>query len=380
MIRYFDTRHEQSSRHSEGPCGDLVLTERTPYHTTLLVCDGIGSGAPAAIAAEMNAARIMHLLRQGRTPRQVFERLVMTMSDWREHGKPFAAFTIARLFTDGSATVLTYENPPPVLFSAGHCTLPRMRPVVCGTGIALECQCRLQPADTLYLMTDGITQSGIGVLKGGWDLPEIARYIESCTGSGTRSLDAVRFVHDMAIRRDRGSKGDDRTILAAATRRARMLSVMTGPPENPANDDEAVREFLGSEGTCVVCGATTANIVSRVLGTQLFVDEHDAGMFTPPRYTLRGVDMATEGLMTLNQVYHIVQDDLRQVDDRSAAVELAGVLQKADYIRFIVGTTENPANNGLIFRKQGLLPRKELIPLLKRRLEDMGHVVSIEWV
>ena len=179
MIRYFETAYEQSSRRGEGPCGDLIVVERTPYHTTLIICDGIGSGVPAAIAAEMNSSRILHLLRQGRTPRQVFERLVKTMSGWREHGKPFAAFTIARLFTDGAATVLTYENPPPLLLSAGRCTAPETRPVVCGTGIALETQCRLQPPDTLYLMSDGITQAGVGVLKGGgWSPPEIMRFVE----------------------------------------------------------------------------------------------------------------------------------------------------------------------------------------------------------
>jgi hypothetical protein len=97
----------------------------------------------------------------------------------------------------------------------------------------------------------------------------------------------------------------------------------------------------------------------------------------PPAYHIDGIDLVTEGAVTLNQVYNILQDDLAEQDDRSPVHQLCLLLQICDRVNFWLGGAANPANTGLRFRQLGVTPRSQIIPMLVQRLRTMGKQVNV---
>lgn len=378
MYRHIDVSQAQSSKYCGQPCGDVLFCERTVYHTTIVCMDGLGSGIKAHVAAHMNTARIIELLRGGQSLREAFTVLVNTVNRWRDNNLPFTAFTLLRILNDGAATILTYENPYPILITRGEAIVLPTRALVLDKGVATEAHCHLSPGDGIVLFTDGITQSGIGTRKPlGWSLEEITKYVNILLGQQVNYADIARLVHDKSCELDSGSPGDDRTVVFAHCRNGSAINVFTGPPCDIKHDNNCSANFMRLYGKKIICGATTAGIVAKYLDKQVTVDTSGVNMFTPPKYFIEGVDLVTEGVVTLNQVYNLLDDDLSGVDDTTAAVELARQLQQADLVRFCVGNALNPANEDIVFKKQGILQRNEVAKLIAEKLKKSGKTVSV---
>ena len=68
-----------------------------------------------------------------------------------------------------------------------------------------------------------------------------------------------------------------------------------------------MHDWYSQEGLKIVAGGTSANIVSRVLGVpinaSLYADDPDI----PPTATMRGVDLVTEGVLTINRTLEILR-------------------------------------------------------------------------
>ncbi|MGC8841059.1 MAG: hypothetical protein ACP5QZ_06325, partial [Candidatus Sumerlaeaceae bacterium] len=173
---------------------------------------------------------------------------------------------------------------------------------------------------------------------------------------------------------------DDATAVFILLRRARRVVVLTGPPSDPARDAEVVREFLSSEGCKIVCGGTTAGIVARVLGTEAIVDPKLLHSYCPPRLLLDGVDYATEGAVSLNQLYNLLDAAPRAIEERNVVVQLYEEFVRADHITFLVGKSENPATASQPFFQMRILRRQQIVPLLAEKLRAMGKLVIIEWI
>ncbi|MBF0618929.1 MAG: SpoIIE family protein phosphatase [Candidatus Omnitrophica bacterium] len=378
--QHIDIQSAQSSKHEGAPCGDAFFFKRTPYHTTLILADGVGSGIKAHVAAQMNVSRLSELLEGGATLRDAFFSVAGTMSAWRDHTMPFSAFLLARVLNDGTATVLSYEMPPVVLFKKQEAMLIEGEPLVVPAGLAHEAHFSLKPEDGLLLMSDGITQAGLG--KGfisGWGAHGVSNFMLHWRDQ-KGPIDALsQAVLDQATLYDGNESGDDRTTVFMYCRLGQVVDVLTGPPSERSLDAGIVDMFLREDCFKVICGATTADIVSRHARRDLEVEQRPVSFSTPPRYYMQGVDIVTEGAITLMQAYNILEEDLKASGDRSAASDLAHIFQMADWVRFTVGLARNPANTDIVYRKQGILPRDKIIPLLAEKLERMGKLVTVQY-
>jgi hypothetical protein len=378
---HIDVECQQVPKKPGDPCGDAFLCKRTIYHSTIICADGIGSGVKAHVASQMNTARLAALLSSGMSLRDAFFSVVETMGQWRDSTKPFTAFTVARILNDGSTTILGYEMPAPVFLGAKEACALVAYPLVVETGVAQEYRCRLVPGTGLVLMSDGITQAGVGrAYPTGWGIEGVERFLEGWVGRGRPLRLAVRDILRQAHDHDEGVSGDDQTVVLAHCREGGVVNLMTGPAKDRAVDMDRVNSFLDHEGLKVVCGATTADIVARCAQEELEVEQKPLSFSTPPRYFIQGIDLVTEGAVTLNQVYNILGEDLERESDQSAAADLALMLKGADRVNFSVGGAQNPANKDLVYRKQGILSREKIIPLIASKLEQMGKLVNIRHV
>ena len=78
-----------------------------------------------------------------------------------------------------------------------------------------------------------------------------------------------------------------------------IVNIFTGPPENKEDDERVVKSFMKQEGKKVVSGGTSANITARVLGKEIYTSLKDYDPKVPPMALIEGIDLVTEGVLTL---------------------------------------------------------------------------------
>lgn len=368
----------QSPKRPHAPCGDLFACDRTAVASTIVCADGIGSGIRARIAAQMCVSRILQLVRLGFSLRKAMASVVGTMQSNRDPSRPFTAFSVARIMNDGIATIFSYDAPTPILISRYHAAPLPVRTVEMNAAIVNEADCWLEPGDGLMLMTDGITQAGLGNgLPEGWQTQGAAEYINHCLTNGSILPEIPELVHREA-RRLTPRGGDDCTVLLAHCRRGQVVNLLTGPPRDRTRDREVVGRFLKSQGRKIVCGGTTAEIVSRTIGKKVTVDQESESMIAPPRYEIEGIDLVTEGVVTLNQVYNVIEEPPERLVEDSGVTELCAMLNEADRINLFIGGVQNRANGDISFRQQGILTRERILPLIAEKLRAAGKLVVVE--
>jgi len=374
---HVETELSQSPKRAGSPCGDVFLCERAVAGTTLVCADGIGSGAHAHIAAQMCATRLLELLRLGFSLRRAVRLVVETMQQWRDISKPYTAFSIAQIRGDGNATVLAYESPLPLVVGRHRAEPVISRPLELAGTLVDEAQCALDPSESLLMMSDGITQAGIGSnLAHGWQTGGVVDFVCNCLRQGMRHQEIPAHVHREArLLWSRG--GDDCTVALARCREGFVVNLLTGPPADAKVDDDVVAQFLGSDGFKVVCGGKTAEIVARYLGKKVRMERAPQSLIAPPRYGIDGIDLVTEGAVTLNQVFHLLDEDIGKFKEDSGVTELCSLLSVADRVNILHGTAHNQATEDITFRQRGILTRRKVVPLLSERLSAAGKLVVV---
>jgi len=367
----------QSARRPGAICGDVVACDRQPRGATVVCADGIGSGIKAHIAAQLSTSRLMELLRQGFSLRQAFSSVVETLQHWRDPARPWAPFSVTRIRNDGATTVLCYEAPGPILVSRQLASPLPTHPMHLGKALVCESHCHLAPGEGVLLVTDGVTQAGMGCgLTHGWRLEGAASYLTGCLGRGAAIRALPHYVHREA-RRLSARGGDDCTAVLAFTKPGLTVNLFTGPPSRQEQDKEAVAAFMQSEGLKIVCGGTTAEIVARSLGYPVAVEQNATSLMTPPRYQIAEIDLVTEGAVTLTQVYNVLEEDTSVLKEDSGVTDLCAFLNIADRVNLFVGTAHNTAGDDVSFRQRGILTRKQIVPLLVKRLQTLGKLVVV---
>jgi hypothetical protein len=375
---HVEVETSQFSKRAGQPSGDVVRVVRSPDWTTVICCDGMGSGIKANVAATLHSARLLELEKQGVSLRDAFARVVGTIHEDRGKTPMYAAMAVARILHSGEATVLTYDMPAPIFAGSLHASLLPQRLFHADAALLGESHCHLNAGDGICLMSDGITQAGIGTqFRDGWGDEQAARYLDALLGR-KGSIDQVASGLTSRARQLWGDRlGDDCTAVFAHCRPGKQLSLLTGPPYRPAADREFVEQFLATSGWKVVCGATTSKIVARHLGKELAMDE-DGSLIAPPSYRIEGIDLVTEGAVTLTQVYNILEEDPSRYEEWSGVTELCDLLRAADRIHFFVGTASNPGNLSIAFQQKGILPRTRTVPLIRERLTKAGKLVVVD--
>jgi hypothetical protein len=378
---HVEIEQAQSSKKPGAPCGDVVAFERTPSATTLVLCDGLGSGIKANVAATMCASRMLESLRGGGSLRQAFGNLVKNMIRVRGTDLPYACFIVVRVLNDGQATVLSYEMPEALFITASHASLLPQRTRTVENALIGEWHLQLAPGDAIMVFSDGVTQSGLGLsLRQGWRTEGPRQFLSEQLSQRRPLRELAQAVHDRARELWEGVGGDDVTVALVLARWGKTLNILTGPPSSKSHDRQVASRFLMMEGWKVVAGSTTSEIIAKYLDKPLDVQQDLTSTLAPPRYYIEGIDLVTEGAITLNQVYNIIEEDPSELEEESGVTELYHLLHDADRINFIVGLARNPAHGDIVFRQRGLLTRANIVPLLVEKLQAMGKLVTVEYV
>lgn len=380
--KYIEIIISQAPKRKSQVCGDYVVAERTEEATTVILADGMGTGVKANIAAVMNATRLIELLRLGFTLREACKKIVDTLHEARTKNIPFAAFSVCRVLNSGHATIISYEMPPPILLSKHFATyLPQQRFFPLGLEIISEVNCVLEYGDGIILVSDGVSQAGMGrQYRLGWGVQNVSYFIDGLLAQGVDIKEIPHRILKKVKEISVTDYGDDTSCVFLLCRSSNVLNVLTGPPLRKIDDQKVVKQFMEMKGKKVVCGSTTVEMVAKCLNKKALIKDEPQGYHKPPSYEIEGIDLATEGAITLNQVYNIIDIPPDKFGGGSSVTELAKMFHESDIINFIVGTATNRAHKSIIFRQMGVFPREVIVKLLGEKLRRMGKIINVEYI
>ena len=375
-MKFFEDVTLQVNKRQHPVCGDFVLCDKTMAHTLFILCDGIGSGVYANVSAIFCANRLMELFSSGVSQRDAVEMVAASMHRARSEDIPFAAFSMAKILNNGHFVIYSYEAPCPLIIEDGRARPLSQHYFTAGYESVAEASGILQLGDSLVLCSDGVTQAGLGRGSFGIGKEGLAAFINR---SLRKSQDLATLAHDivdMTAAVSGNIYADDTTVAFLNCRLAKELTVFTGPPVDRSQDSQLAERFLSAGGQAVICGSSTADIISRETKREIRMRKPAAMSFdSPPEYQMEGAKMVTEGAIMLNQLYNIIDEDPRNFVEKTPAERLCVLLQDADVITFIVGGALNDAHSNILFKQVGVRSRNTMVQLLIEHLRSMGKLV-----
>lgn len=387
-----DVAYKSLNKFTEVLCGDKVELLQTKDSNIMILADGMGSGVKANILATLTSKILGTMFLNGATLEECVETIVQTLPICQVRQVAYATFSILQVFHDGEAYLVEFDNPSCIFIRNGQLVpIPENIRVVEGKRIN-EYRFRVQKGDALILMSDGTIHAGVGqLLNFGWVWEDIAKY---AVRQYAQTVSAMRLAASICQACDelyQYRPGDDTTVACMRIINAKPVHLMTGPAQDPAQDAAMVKTFMGGDENTrrIVCGGTSATIVSRVLNRRLDVSLDYVDPEIPPIAYMDGIELVTEGVLTLNRVIQLLkryvknetvsEDFFLELDKPNGASMVAKMLiEDCTELHLYVGKAINSAyqNPGLPF---DLGIRQNLVEQLKHTVEDMGKPVTVTY-
>lgn len=384
MAPIVEVAWESLCKHGEELCGDWVKVVATDEDLVVVLSDGLGSGVKANILATLTAEIAADMLEKGASIDEVVETLVETLPECQVRHLAYATFAVMRIHKAREAYLAEYDSPPLILVRGGKVIEPSMRERCIAGRTIREGHFTLELGDYLVMVSDGYVHAGVGGLyRMGWGWKNIGIAVQRWAATRGDTHQLVGALGRTCVKLSKDRLGDDSTAVAMWVRPARKMTVLTGPPADTARDPEAVDKLMRSGGVKAICGGTTAQMASRVLGKPLRVawqpGAKGPGRKLPPMGLLEGVDLVTEGILTLSSAVDRLRDVKTVHDlpnDQDAATRLVRELLYADEIHFIVGDAINPQQLADVVR--GVPMREIYLDELIVKLRERNKAVTVE--
>jgi hypothetical protein len=336
----------------------------------------------ASILSTLTTRIATRMLNEGLPLAEVVQTVSETLPICRIRKIAYSTFCLAQLLDEGQAKLVAYDSPPPFLIRRNKLqTLPYIESDIAGKHL-LDFSFPLRSGDWLVLVSDGVLNAGIGgAYPLGWGWEEVGKYLETHVHDALSAQEVAGKLARVVEELYSGPPGDDVSIAVVKTRLRRVVVMFTGPPVQKEDDEKVVEELMSSGGRRVVCGGTTANIVARQLGRPVQVELETGTEDVPARGHMDGVDLVTEGTLTITKALAILRSDVPneelrlRVDGASCLVVL---LRNADEVRMLVGRALNPAHqNPNLPRDLGI--KSQVVQALGEELKRLGKKVDIEY-
>ena len=358
---FIEVGHYQLCKYNMHVEGDVFLSQKNPSDGRVITAlsDGLGSGIKAGVLATLTATMATRFIAMDIPIKRATEIIMNTLPVCKERGISYATFTLVDIEPSAAVRIMEYDNPPYILVRQNTVVEPikEMTELVRKNkktaprreSILQYSRYDARPGDRLIFFSDGVTQSGMGsmVFPFGWGFENVQTFVLQCIEENPNisARELARKVVQQASSFDGFSPKDDITCGVIYFRNPRDMLVVTGPPVLKENDKVVAQLFDSFEGRKIVCGGTTANILSRELNRKINVILKDIDPVVPPISEMEGADMVTEGIITMGKVSEILEnggntDKMK----RNAATRMVEMFLDSDRIHFAVGTKINEAH------------------------------------
>ena len=201
--------------------------------------------------------------------------------------------------------------------------------------------------------------------------------------------DVVKNVLDSCMELYEDEPGDDTSVLAVKIKEQQVVNLFIGPPRDRKNDTAVFEKVLRSGEKVAICGGTTAQIASRLLDREMDFDMGTMTMDIPAIAKIEGVELVTEGVITLSKAIDIMREYVKpdynpnidaKLHENNAASMLAKLLiEECDSVKIYQGTAINPAHQDLAFKMDFTFKLNQMNEL-RRLLMLMGKDVEVTYI
>ncbi len=351
-------------------CGDTTVSFRYKNKSYFAIFDGIGSGVYANIISNTMATTFKEKILRNFSFTKVCEDIV----EYIEGGDPkssfYSAFTAVYIYNN-SAHFFVYEAPNPIIEREGVSSLLKLRKEDCYyTGKTV-----LKEGDRILFFSDGLPEAGkeIGVAGGIGSEGILKKY--NAVKKRYSIKETMDYIYDYCKDVSLGKYGDDSSMIVLEAEKAKVLNLFSGPPSAMKMDSDFAKDFFTVDGTKVICGSTTTDIIARELDLEVKTLYRGISFADPPKYHMEGADLVTEGAVCLNQAFNLLYNQEYEFPSSTSPEELCRLLLSHDIIYFYIGRAENLAHKAIVFKQLGIEERNIIISKLARILSDMGKII-----
>lgn len=374
----------QRIKHGEVVCGDSVEIVPIPEGVVVVLSDGLGSGVKANILSNLTTKIISKMVINKVPIQDIVETVVGTLPVCSVRGVAYSTFTIMVVTHEGRLDLIDFDGIAPIRISNnGHVqVIDRISSEVHGK-IINEAHLKLKEGDYVLITSDGVTEAGLGLtLSMGLQTKGVVKAIEENVTLKDSAQDLTEQIIDICMGYYIGKPGDDTTAVAIHIRQKHQCSVMTGAPLNIEDDPKIVADFLAPEGKKIICGGTTASIFARETNKNILpVDDYCITSNIPPTSKIDGVDLVTEGMITLNHCTKLLELDnpyhhVFHQPCADASTMLLKELLIADEVNIFLGTQVSEVYDNIELKDLSL--RNVIVEKLKEQLESLNKIVNIQ--
>ncbi|MBR3843433.1 MAG: SpoIIE family protein phosphatase [Christensenellaceae bacterium] len=338
----------------EELCGDHVdIAQENEDSTVIVLADGLGSGVKASILSTLTSKIISTMMAAGLAIEDCVSTIATTLPVCQDRGVAYSTFTIIHLLNNEVAEIIQYDNPHVIFLRNGkNYDYPKTEMNIGGKKI-YKTVVKLEEDDIFVAMSDGCPHAGLGTRYNfGWKREDIAEFMEVIAAGGYTAKNMSTMLVDECDKLYGGKPGDDTTACVVRIRKREPMNILFGPPSNRDDANRMMALFFSKEGKHIVCGGTTSSIAAKYLGKPLRASLNFESSDVPPTAELEGVDLVTEGVITMNKVIRYAKDYLGENQlyeewnfKRDGASLIARLLfEEATDINFYVGRAINPAH------------------------------------
>ncbi|ADU74850.1 stage II sporulation protein E [Acetivibrio thermocellus AD2] len=382
-----DLGYKSLNKFGEQLCGDMIQVVKDDDTTILVLADGLGSGVKANILSTLTSKIISTMIAAHMGIEECVNTIMSTLPVCKVRGIAYSTFTIIKITNNTYAEIIQYDNPLVILLRNGKkYDYPTQTKIISGKKI-VESKIRLNCDDVFVAMSDGAIYAGVGqTLNYGWQRENIIEFIESHYDKSLSANALTSLLIDTCNNLYANMPGDDTTIAAIKIRKRQVVNLMFGPPQNPEDVHNMMSLFFAKQGRHIVCGGTTSTLAAKFLGKELETTIDYIDPRIPPIARIEGVDLVTEGVLTISRVLEYAKDYIGKnilynewhSKNDGASIIARMLFEEATDINFYVGKAINPAHQNPNL-PIGFNIKMQLVEELSKILKQMGKTINLSY-
>ncbi|WP_346920869.1 SpoIIE family protein phosphatase [Clostridium sp. UBA7339] len=373
------------NKHGESISGDFYTTIKGKDKTTFVLSDGLGSGIKANILATLTSKILGTMMASNMSIEESVYTIAKSLPVCKVRNMAYSTFTILQIYQRGDAYLAQFDNPSVILIREGkNVVYDSMCKVIYEKEIH-ESNIKLYIGDMIILLTDGVTSAGLGrTTKNGWRRESVIEYVQRWYTPEMSPQRMAATIANASMDLYLNSPDDDITVAVFKICERKVVNLMIGPPEHKEDDNKVLKLFFSRKGKKIICGGTTAKIASRYLNKPIVINNNTCNEEIPSTACIEGVDLVTEGVITLEKVLNIAKQysvtstislDLRnKIDGASMIAKI--LFEESTDINFFIGNAINPVHDDSNSHISYTI-KLGIIRELEKVLSDMGKNVKV---
>lgn len=381
---FIDISHHSLNKKGEELCGDKIEIFKSNDKSIIVLADGLGSGVKANILATLTTKIAITMLKEGSSIDETIDTIMNTLPVCQIRKIAYSTFGIIIIDKELNCSVIEYDNPPIFFVRENNLIHSYKKTILYDEKKVNFSNFTLEEGDFITLVSDGVIHAGVGnFLNHGWQWSHVGDFLKR---QHLLSADHItRRLIDTCNQLYARSPGDDTSAVTVKIRRPNITNIFSGPPESPELDKHYINEFMKTDGRKILCGGTTANIFSRETKKELITTLDYIDPKIPPTASMDGVDLVTEGVLTLKAVRDIFtktkiscdEFDFKRSDGASRLFKI--LIDESTHVNFWIGKAINPAHQNPDFPEE-LSIKINIIKEIIDQLRLLNKQVSVKYI